>query len=151
MIKKTGVAKCIVEYCDHLYLARGYCTMHYLRLWRHGTLDRLTGGKTGGRGRSTRRYPSNKETTLLAMNRRRFGGLRETVIHRDNEKCVMCGITREQHKLIYNKDITVNHINKRGRYSDNPDNRLENLETLCFRCHGHKDAIKHGKYAKYIA
>ncbi len=69
-----------------------------------------------------------------------FGGLREIAIQRDNEQCVECKLTRKEHWELYGSDITVNHINGKGRSHKKPDNRLENLETLCLSCHGRKDS-----------
>jgi hypothetical protein len=46
-----------------------------------------------------------------------FGGIREQIILRDGEKCLTCGMTREEHKRLFGEDITVNHIDGRGRYS----------------------------------
>ena len=69
----------------------------------------------------------------------RFGGLRALVWQRDNYKCVDCGMTMQEHIERWGKRLTVNHINGYGRNSVVPDNRIENLETLCLRCHGAKD------------
>jgi len=69
----------------------------------------------------------------------RFSGLRERVWERDNYQCVGCGMTMLQHIERWRKRLTVNHINGQGRNSVIPDNRLENLETLCLQCHGAKD------------
>lgn len=70
-----------------------------------------------------------------------FGGNREKAIIRDGEKCVRCGMTREEHKNRWGRDITVDHINGRGKTTPAKlkDNRLENLQTLCYICHGVKD------------
>lgn len=78
----------------------------------------------------------------------RYGGLREFVIQRDGEKCIDCGLTRQEHWKLYGKDLTVNHINGLGRNTKNPDNRPENLETLCLRCHGKKDGIRRWRNGK---
>lgn len=72
-------------------------------------------------------------------NRQRFGGLRDDVWERDGYRCVDCGMTMDEHIRRWRKRLTVNHINGVGRNSDLPDNRLENLETLCLPCHGAKD------------
>ena len=70
-----------------------------------------------------------------------FGGNREKAIQRDGEKCIRCGITREQHRIRYGKDITVDHIDKMGvsvaKHLKN--NELSNLQTLCLRHHVMKD------------
>jgi hypothetical protein len=74
-----------------------------------------------------------------AKDKKFFGGLREVVIQRDNEKCVRCGMTREEHYKKYKRDITVDHKNRFGRGVLEKDNRLENMETLCISCHMRKD------------
>ena len=88
-------------------------------------------------------------SSINSMFKLRFGGLREQVIKRDNEKCVLCGMTRESHKKIFGRDITVDHIDKKGRNSIIKNNSLDNLQTLCLRCHGWKDNIKDGKHSLY--
>ena len=72
----------------------------------------------------------------------RFGGLRELAIQRDGEKCVNCGMTRQEHRNKWNSDITVDHSDGYGRYSDYQNNDLDNLRTLCLRCHGKKDRVR---------
>jgi hypothetical protein len=69
--------------------------------------------------------------------KREFGGLRETVILRDGEKCIMCGLTRIEHYKKYKCDLIVHHINHKGRMvqKKEKDNRLENLLTVCSACH----------------
>lgn len=69
-----------------------------------------------------------------------FFGQREQVITRDCGKCVVCGITRSEHVLKYSRDITVDHIDGRGRNTDDKNNDMSNLQTLCLHCHGKKDA-----------
>lgn len=58
---------------------------------------------------------------------------------RDNWTCRMCKMTNEKHKEIWNRAITVDHIDGKGRYSSIKNHNLENLQTLCLRCHGLKD------------
>lgn len=77
--------------------------------------------------------------SLPYMHKARFGGTREEVIKRDHEKCCDCGMTRAEHKSLFGCDITVNHVDHNGRYSKYKNNNLDNLETLCLRCHGRKD------------
>lgn len=70
-----------------------------------------------------------------------FGGNREAAIQRDGEKCVRCGVTREEHLVKFGKDITVDHIDGRGSKTPKhlKNNSLDNLQTLCLSCHGVKD------------
>ena len=70
-----------------------------------------------------------------------YGGNREKAIQRDGEKCVKCNMTRTEHQERYNIDITVDHIDGTGKNTPMhlKNNSLDNLQTLCFRCHGKKD------------
>ena len=61
-------------------------------------------------------------------------GLREAVLQRDDRKCVVCGMTEVEHKRIWGRSITIDHKDKNRR-----NNTMENLQTLCLRCHTHKD------------
>lgn len=71
-----------------------------------------------------------------------FGGWenREAVVQRDGEKCIQCGTTREEHKNQWHQDLHVNHIDDYGRnvVKKTQNNSLENLETLCVKCHAIK-------------
>lgn len=62
------------------------------------------------------------------------GGVREQVLVRDGRKCVKCGMTDAEHKEKWGRPITVDHKDKNRKH-----NNLENLQTLCLRCHGGKD------------
>jgi 5-methylcytosine-specific restriction endonuclease McrA len=82
-----------------------------------------------------------KEKAAQKHDRKHFSGLREVVIERDGAQCVSCGITREEHREKYNKDITINHIDGNGTTKpyEEHNNSLENLETMCVVCHTAKD------------
>jgi cytochrome c553 len=87
-------------------------------------------------------YYAHPEFKIARRERMYFGGMREKVIKRDKEKCVDCGMTRQEHYLKFGCDITVDHKNGNGRNAkkQDQDNKLENLQTLCLICHGKKDA-----------
>lgn len=67
-----------------------------------------------------------------------YGLQREVIIKRDGEKCAWCLMAREKHLKLFKADLFVVHLNGQGR-KKGPDNRLENLLTLCLSCEG-----KHG-------
>lgn len=73
-----------------------------------------------------------------------FGGNRELAIQRDGEKCVVCLMTRVEHRAKYKRDITVDHIDGKGRNTpaNERNHSLDNLQTLCLKCHGSKDIGK---------
>lgn len=79
----------------------------------------------------------------IAWDRKMFGGNREVAIQRDGEKCVKCGMTREEHLAKYHYDITVDHIDGMGTGvpPEKKNNSLENLQTLCMPCHANKDTV----------
>jgi 5-methylcytosine-specific restriction endonuclease McrA len=65
------------------------------------------------------------------------GRNRKLVLERDSFSCVKCGMTDAQHKAAWNRPITIDHKDK-----DRTNNTLENLQTLCLKCHGNKDLIQ---------
>lgn len=69
------------------------------------------------------------------MHRKRFGGLREAVLERDGYCCVECGMTREEHRDRWGRDLTIDHIDGEGRNSEEPNNEMNNLRTLCLSDH----------------
>jgi predicted HNH restriction endonuclease len=71
--------------------------------------------------------------------RQRFGGNTLAVFIKNRFRCVGCNMTMQEHLDKYGKRLTVHHINGLGRNCVEPDNRLENLETVCLRCHGIRD------------
>lgn len=80
----------------------------------------------------------------------RFGGNRESAIQRDGEKCIRCGMTRIEHWERYRRDITVDHIDGNGRYTEpsKQNHELSNLRTLCISCHGKKDVVRSIQHIK---
>ena len=156
---------CNVKICDKTVKAVGLCNGHYERerLNRKKPMELPINGWNSSGITATdvndyrqQWYKLRGVGSIKEMHKLRFGDLREVTILRDKEKCVMCGMTRKQHKLTFDRDITVNHIDHQSKRSngDNfygiPNNDLNNLETLCLRCHGAIDAIKHGRSSKYL-
>lgn len=79
----------------------------------------------------------------------RFGGNRTKVFERDGYKCVQCGMTMEEHKNKYNRELSIDHIDGRGCTTpkEYKNNELNNLQTLCLSCHSKKD-VKVDKLTK---
>src|SRR5277367_1480549 len=59
---------------------------------------------------------------------------KEEVHTKDEQKCVLCGISREEHRLKYGRDINAHHIKE---WDDFPELRfiVDNGQTLCDSCH----------------
>lgn len=68
----------------------------------------------------------------------RWRFIREEIIKKFNNKCVICGISRIDHLQKYNRDLSIHHIIKRSKfYKDiNLSNFKDNLVSLCSKCHG---------------
>ena len=71
----------------------------------------------------------------LSRDRKRFGGNKQKALERDNFQCQECGMTQEQHFILYNHSLAVHHIDGKGHDCVVKNNDLDNLITLCFRCH----------------
>ncbi len=74
---------------------------------------------------------------------RRWGKTREIVLKRDGDKCVECGLSREEHLKKYSKDIIVYNPSIKNRkdrkyFKDKP----RELITVCLSCQG-KLRVKH--------
>ena len=119
--------KCIVcKGADRTYMAKGMCSACYLR-------------KYASRPENIKRrkelmkqwYPTYRPRFLLQQKITReelhFSGNREAVLRRDRYACTRCGSTDK---------LVVHHKDGKGRgYSGLTDNSLDNLQTLCRRCH----------------
>ena len=72
--------------------------------------------------------------------RKYYDGKREQVLERDNWMCCICGMSQEQHLILFNRGLTVHHKDRKGYYSEEKNNNLDNLQTLCLRCHAKLEA-----------
>ena len=76
-------------------------------------------------------YEVNSEVYKLRAKihreQKRFSGLREYVLKRDNYKCCVCSSSN---------NLEVHHIDGIGRNHKSPNNNIDNLQTLCSSCHG---------------
>lgn len=62
--------------------------------------------------------------------------MRTAALERDGGECVVCGMSRNEHRDKYGKDIHVHHIQPIATF-ENPEeaNELQNLVTLCYAHH----------------
>jgi len=66
--------------------------------------------------------------------------IRERVIRRDDESCQQCGVSRERQREEYGVDLHVHHRVPFREFSNRDEaNHMQNLVTLCQRCHGTAD------------
>lgn len=62
---------------------------------------------------------------------------REHAIDRDEYECKICGMGRDKHQDVFGRDLAVHHKKPRRKFNTAEEaHQLENLVTLCDRCHG---------------
>ncbi len=80
----------------------------------------------------TRKYRNNNKKLFADYkDQERFSGNKQTVFDRD-KVCLTCGVAKSTN----NKPLIIHHIDGSGK-EKTPNNQLENLITLCSRCHHH--------------
>lgn len=65
-----------------------------------------------------------------------FGGNMFKAFERDNWECQGCGMSQEQSIILFNRKLVIHHIDGQGRNSKIKNNDIDNLITICPRCHG---------------
>lgn len=109
---------------DVPYMAKGMCKKCYLAEYRRDPVNQLK-----AKSHKRKWYEENWQGTdrgKLAREQRNFSGMREVALERDGFQCVKCGSSEK---------LTVHHKDGNGRGSQNPNNSMDNLETLCRACH----------------
>lgn len=126
---------------NRLHMAKGLCKVCYLERYRNDDKNRqrIADAKKQWyeqyRAEILPQYKINRE-------QRHFDGKRAAVLARDEQQCSRCGKT---------KKLVVHHKDRLGRGNKNPNNALDNLETVCRRCHllEHKTEMQAARTAKY--
>jgi 5-methylcytosine-specific restriction endonuclease McrA len=114
--------------------------------WCYGSSRDI--GAANGKEDFMQKTTSVNHKDYRKKDRHRFSGLRLLIFTRDGFKCVGCGMSMAEHITKWGKALTINHIDGQGRNSKTPNNDPSNLETLCLRCHGHKDCQNTKWHAK---
>jgi len=106
---------------------------------------------------STKRYVEKHKDEIIERNRvirnkMYFGGKSEEIFERDNWQCQKCGMSPEQSILLFNRRLAIHHIDGNGEKAEITNNELDNLITLCIRCHCelHKKARKIEKWGELL-
>lgn len=110
-----------------------YCSSICLRQAMHKRSVE-TGKKKEQYHKHKEKYASIKrETDLKHKDKMRFSSNKKHVLERDGSKCVDCGST---------KRLVIHHKDGSGK-SENPNNEIDNLITLCHSCHmRHHSGVK---------
>lgn len=65
---------------------------------------------------------------------------RKEAIERDNFQCQDCGLGQNKHQEKHDKDLEVHHKRPLRTFDDTSEaNKLENLVTLCVKCHSKRE------------
>lgn len=122
-------------------MAKGLCNICYLARYRNNDKNRQRIDNA-----KKQWYYDNHDYCLRYRKNYReqchFDSKRTTVLDRDKQKCSRCGKT---------KNLVVHHKDRLGRGNKNPNNALDNLETVCKRCHllEHKSELQTARAKKY--
>lgn len=80
---------------------------------------------------------NNPNKVRSSSNRFHFSGNRELALERDNWECQECGMSQEKCIVMFNRQLSVHHKDENGLTVSKKEknNDLDNLITLCTRCH----------------
>jgi len=123
------------------HMAKELCKICYLERYRNDDKNHQRIAET----KKQWYYDNHADCLQYRKNyreQRHFNGKRTAVIERDEQQCFRCG---------KKKKLVVHHKDRLGRGNKNPNNALNNLETVCRRCHllEHKTELQAARTAKY--
>lgn len=97
-------------------------------------------------------HQRNPEMSKKVWDNQAFGGNKQLVLERDNFECQECGMSQQQHIILFNFQLIVHHKDGQGRRADDVNNDMDNLITLCVKCHGriHREIFMMEKYGELL-
>ena len=111
----------------------GFCEICYARDYRKRNKDKI-------KPVHHKYYETHKEEIKnnfdIWRDKKVFGGNSQKVFERDGWECQECGMSQEQSIMLFNRKLVIHHIDGLGRNSEVKNHNLDNLITLCPRCHG---------------
>ena len=73
---------------------------------------------------------------------------RKKRLEQDNHECVVCSMSNAEHREQYGSGLHVHHIQRKENFRNEDSkldykraNRIENLVSLCYKCHGRWEGI----------
>lgn len=88
-------------------------------------------------GKSEYKFKTHPTNDGLPFNNSLWGTRREEAIKRDGRECKRCGITAREHREKFGSGLIVHHVTPRREFDTAEEaHDLENLVTLCSKCHG---------------
>lgn len=124
--RKCGEVKELKDFYKHVRYKSGHrteckkCSDNYNTEYLKNNRDRKL-------RYSRNNYKRNKETWENYRDKTRYGGNKTRVFERDNNKCCDCGSVR---------GLTIHHKDGKNIFNSNEvNNEMDNLVTLCRSCH----------------
>jgi len=108
-------------YKNH-YLLNATKKKEQSKKWRQENPERARENDRRKRERDREKY---RQIEAKSHDKLRFGGNRQFTLETDDFKCALCGAT---------ENLAVHHRDKSGN-TNNPNNEITNLITLCSSCH----------------
>lgn len=96
--------------------------------WKKENKDRINKTSKAWREKNKDRVESYRDNFYYGRNS-------QEILERDNFECTKCGMSQEQHILIFNTRLQMHHEDGKGRRNTNPNNDIGNIITVCIRCH----------------
>ena len=95
---------------------------------------------------------NNPEKVKLYRDRNRFNININEILERYDFKCQSCGMTQEQHIIIFGSRLIIHHIDGKGRTSEDTNNDMNNLIPLCRNCHAriHRDIEREERWGDLL-
>ena len=115
------------------------CTKTRIKEHRNNNLEKIRAYDRSRRLRKNMTEAQIKKINEDSYERDHFGWNRAKVLKRDNYTCQKCGSKTNK--------LCVHHIDGQGRRSEEANNKMSNLQTLCIPCHSRlhsKERIANG-------
>lgn len=103
------------------YFSRGMCSNCYFAAYIPANLAKVKSYK-----RKWYKKAGGRDWARSQREQRNYANLRKPTLKRDGYRCVKCGS---------NRLLCVHHKDGNGRGKSQPNNTIDNLETLCRACH----------------
>lgn len=113
-------------------ISKGLCDACHTKAWRKKNPDKV---KAYRKKYMEEHKEERKAYSVKWRDKNRLGNNTQKVYERDNFQCTMCGMSQEQHLTLFNRKLIIHHNDENGRLSNTPNHDIDNLITVCFRCH----------------
>jgi len=138
--------ECCVKCCSAAFkhYGKGLCASCYAKAYKLNPARKRRIAKLK-RAWYWRYHDENMRKCRCYREQKHYAGKRDEILERDGHMCTNCSATEL---------LVVHHKNGKGRSCTDPDNSLDNLVTLCRKCHiaEHRNKLQNAKHRNhYVA